>query len=1146
METTTIMKNTSQKLPLILTTLALALSSTTVTAAEIRKINNGDPLDSGSSWFGGVAPTNTDVALWDGDSGTGMASPSTNLSWGGIRVLDMNQFTGGSVQFPLAMQTLGLGEAGIDLSASQHDVDFLSGFVSLETNQVWHVGRGRVLTLDSENGTGTGGLWKVGPGVLRLAYDYTAASHLNDAAPLGLAGGTVRLDGSNPHAEVVGSTLVYGDATRIERWGGGSTLVLNSLTRFVSGTVDFMQPGIALTSSGNDASAGDGILGGWATVNFGQDWAQVAAGGGNQSIDAYPMGNYSTEFEETNNVSLSSSVTVSNMASFAINSLRFGSDAVLTLGSTTNVYSLTNLSGGILMSGGAFNAAIVSSSLGRTLRGPAGGDLIFHVPHPFQTLSNQVWIRDNANCGLTKAGMGTLLLNPSTHNEYRGLTTINGGTLQTGNVTSRRYVSSQMLINPNGTYLHGSGDHNLNLTAITVNGGTLNLNGRDDSCPNLLLANNGFITGFAPGKTFTVGSSTNPLAARCGQIDVALNAPGGIVKTTDRKLVLSQSSTITGDTRVENGALQVVDNATVTLGSLILGTATNNAKLVLGGTNGMGSDSSGAVSVTNLTVLNPGPLIGSAIVGGSVGGGNMLVLNLDYDTHFDLTTLGGPGPYEQNIGLMKAGSGTLLLTNASPFFGGISVLGGVVKLSAAANIQNHSVSVQSGLLDVNGFSPTFLLSSYAYGNVHNSATTPVTLTIGGGFDGVISDGSGEVSVLANGLQLNGLNTYSGGTTISNTSLALDADATIGSGTLNLAGGSVVFTASSYIGISGGVLTDATAEFTSSSISASAGTTLTVANDTCCLITNLFEPRFSGSFSFGRPIIITNATYQPGSRTGRTRFGSFNTNGTMQTYSGVLSGNGSFRRSASAGMGGVTVLTAANTYTGETLVDNGTLLVTGALATNVVTVTNLGVLGGNGTIRGPVLVLNGGTLAPGTSIGRLTISNALVFAGGSTAFMELNRAALTNDFVTGLTSVTYGGTLSLTNVGPTALAAGDSFKLFNATNYSGAFTNLVPATPGAGLVWDTTSLTTNGILKVAALPSSPIMDNASLVGTNFIASGTGGLTNGTYYVLTSTNAALPLPNWTYLATNTFDANGNFSFTNGVSPAEPQRFFILRLP
>jgi autotransporter-associated beta strand protein len=1130
--------------------LALLLGLATTPAAEIRKANNGDPMDQGSSWIGGIAPTNTDVAVWDADSGS-PSSPLSDVHWQGIRLLETLFL--GALTIQGGPSSLTLGDAGIDMSAATADMDFNCSFVSLAADQVWNIGPGRMVTLLPEN-PGTGALYKTGPGTLKLYYS-TAASHLSDTAALGLAGGTVQLEGL-AYAEFVGSAQVYGDATRV--MSSGQTLVLNSITRSVGGTVDFAQAGIASTSTPNDASENGGILGGWATVN-GQYWARAATGGGNQPINDYPS-YYITTFFETNNVNLPGfTAIVTNNASLAINSLRFEFDTTLIVG-TNGAFSLTNLTGGILMGGGAIQAAIVSSSPARTLRGPPGGDLIFHVPYPFQMLSNQVVIADNATCGLTKAGDGTLLLNQGANNSYNGLTTISGGTLQTGNVLNRRYVSSSMLINPKGTYLHGSSDNNLTLTAIT-NGGVLNLNGAGDSCPALLLVNNGLITGYNPAKTFTVGNASTPLDARWGQIDVQLNVPGGIVKTTDRKLVFSRSNTLTGDTRVENGALQVTGDATVTAGNLILGTSTNHAKLVLGGTNGVGADSGGSISVTNLAIEDTnllGPVFNPIVGGSSLAGDNKLILNFGFDTNFNLALLGGPGPYENNVSLTKTGAGILTLTNVGSFLGGLRNEIGTTKLTSAANLQNQPVEVTSGLLDVNGFSPTITFLSGG-GNVSSSAGGAVTLTLGGSFDGVISDGNGVVSVAipsGYGLQLNGLNTYSGSTTISNSSLNLDADATIGSGPLNLASGGLVFTASrtgplanpikltadtTIYASGGGGPGDVVAEFSSSDITASAGT-LAFVNGTCCSITNLFEVRFSGGFTFNRPIGVTNNYYQPAFYTGKTRLTSFNTNGTTQTYTNVISGDGSFRRSASAGTGGTTVLNANNTYSGTTLVDNGTLIVNGGLGTNTVTVTNLGTLGGNGTIRGPVLVQNGGTLAPGTSIGRLTISNSLTFASGSTALMELNKAAGTNDFVTGLTSVTYGGTLNLTNLSGT-LTNGDSFKLFSATNYSGAFTNITPATPRAGLVWNTSSLLTNGTIRVA---SAPQFDSTVLSGTNLVISGSSGITNGSYYVLTSTNVTSPLTNWLFLLTNTFDGNGNFQFTNGVSPATPQRYFLLQLP
>jgi hypothetical protein len=59
------------------------------------------------------------------------------------------------------------------------------------------------------------------------------------------------------------------------------------------------------------------------------------------------------------------------------------------------------------------------------------------------------------------------------------------------------------------------------------------------------------------------------------------------------------------------------------------------------------------------------------------------------------------------------------------------------------------------------------------------------------------------------------------------------------------------------------------------------------------------------------------------------------------------------------------------------------------------------------------------------------------------------------------------------------------------------------------------------------------------------SGTNGVPNWTYYVLTSTNLSLPLSNWTTTATNTFDGAGNFNFTNSPNPNTPRTFYLLKL-
>jgi autotransporter-associated beta strand protein len=189
-----------------------------------------------------------------------------------------------------------------------------------------------------------------------------------------------------------------------------------------------------------------------------------------------------------------------------------------------------------------------------------------------------------------------------------------------------------------------------------------------------------------------------------------------------------------------------------------------------------------------------------------------------------------------------------------------------------------------------------------------------------------------------------------------------------------------------------------------------------------------------------------------------------------TYAGAINGTGTMEKQAA----GTLTLTGTNTYIGSTTVTAGALLVNGVLGAGAVTVTN-GTLGGNGLVQGPVTVQAPGRLAPGTSIGTLTISNSLNLSG--TAVMELNAATGTNDLVRGLNSVTYGGTLTLSNLAG-IITASNAFKLFSATSYSGTFASLSPATPGAGLAWNTNTLATDGTLRVVSTAPVAMTNTAS--------------------------------------------------------------------
>jgi autotransporter-associated beta strand protein len=185
--------------------------------------------------------------------------------------------------------------------------------------------------------------------------------------------------------------------------------------------------------------------------------------------------------------------------------------------------------------------------------------------------------------------------------------------------------------------------------------------------------------------------------------------------------------------------------------------------------------------------------------------------------------------------------------------------------------------------------------------------------------------------------------------------------------------------------------------------------------------------------------------------------------------------------------GTLMLSGANTYTNGTAVLGGTLIYNGSVNLGRVTVSG-GTLGGTGTIGGAITIQAGGVLSPGAVNGvirTLTISNALNLAG--TTFMALDPSGGTNDSVRGLSAVTCGGTLMLTNLSGT-YSSNNVFKLFSAASYVGAFTGLVPSRPAPGFAWNTNTLATDGALRVVQTASStPTNINVSVSGDRLMLS-----------------------------------------------------------
>jgi autotransporter-associated beta strand protein len=289
--------------------------------------------------------------------------------------------------------------------------------------------------------------------------------------------------------------------------------------------------------------------------------------------------------------------------------------------------------------------------------------------------------------------------------------------------------------------------------------------------------------------------------------------------------------------------------------------------------------------------------------------------------------------------------------------------------------------------------------------------------------------------------------------------------------------------------------------------------------------------------------------------------------------GGISGTGSMVvANSSVGAGSGTLwLDAANTYSGATIISNTHKIVVGAssslgssspillysggtLDVSALSSFALGagqVLMGAGTVVGGNFAFNSGsTLAPGfpdNNTYALTMNVNLTLNTGSTYLVVVKKTtSVANDTVSGLTSVTIGSgtTLVINNVG-NPLAAGDAIQLFTGSGCSGTFGTIIPASPELGLLWSQSTLDTDGNLRVIAIPHPAITD-IMIEGGNVTLSGTNNGSASTHYVvLSSTNVALPLNQWTPVMTNPFNPDGSFSWTYTIVPAETSRFYRLQL-
>ncbi len=184
--------------------------------------------------------------------------------------------------------------------------------------------------------------------------------------------------------------------------------------------------------------------------------------------------------------------------------------------------------------------------------------------------------------------------------------------------------------------------------------------------------------------------------------------------------------------------------------------------------------------------------------------------------------------------------------------------------------------------------------------------------------------------------------------------------------------------------------------------------------------------------------------------------------------------------------GTLILSGNNTYLGDTDISSGTLLVNGSQSgSGVTTVESGATLGGSGTLSGPVVVADGGYLAPGTSPGTLNIGDLSLNANSQLDF-ELDTPGVIGGGVNDLVSISgdliLDGFLNITDLGGFGVG---SYRLFD---YSGNLTDngtlfgnvpglfdLAISTATAGQVnlnvsaataqfWDGSNTTANGVVN----------------------------------------------------------------------------------
>jgi len=243
------------------------------------------------------------------------------------------------------------------------------------------------------------------------------------------------------------------------------------------------------------------------------------------------------------------------------------------------------------------------------------------------------------------------------------------------------------------------------------------------------------------------------------------------------------------------------------------------------------------------------------------------------------------------------------------------------------------------------------------------------------------------------------------------------------------------------------------------------------------------------------------------------------------------------------LSGAQQLTSACTYSGPTTIMGGSVSLTGSGSipnTTPITINSgaaIDVSAGSGTFSlGAAQTLKGNSL--------FKIVGNLVSLGTIELKVDKSGGVVNNDTVDVNGQVTYGGKLKLVLSGE-ALSPGDVIQVFSAAGYvPSSFSTIEPAAPRPGYLWDTSLLAINGTLQIAG----PLTCTAVLAPsrTDITFSGSGGVPNGGFTIVSSTNIKAPIGTWGTEQTGTFDGSGNLNVSIAIASGQPHKYFSIRVP